>query len=228
VGVIQRWRDRSSINTPVTERTRIRPEILALTRSAEGFLAEEEGLKLFELAKRSACRAPCLEIGSYCGKSTLFLAEGCRASGGHCVFSVDHHSGSAEQQSGQEYYNPKLYDPELGRINTLPYFVRNLFQAGLLDWVIPVIGDSARVGKNWAGPLALVFIDGGHADENVRSDYETWSRHVISGGYVCFHDVFLNPAGGGQAPRRLFDEVKSSPRWQLEGLYSSLGVLRRR
>jgi MMP 1-O-methyltransferase len=216
------------MNAPLTGRTRIRPETLDLARAAEGFLAEEEGIKLFELAERSAYGAPCLEIGSYCGKSTLFLAEGCRASGGHCVFSIDHHSGSAEQQPGQEYYNPKLYDHELGRINTLPHFLRNLFQAGLLDWVIPVIGDSARVGKNWAGPLALVFIDGGHTDENVRSDYETWCRHVISGGYVCFHDVFLDPAAGGQAPRRLFDEAKGSRMWELEGLYSTLGVLRRR
>jgi predicted O-methyltransferase YrrM len=223
VGLIEKWRERDVHAVP-----RIRPEILDRARSADGFLAEEEGLKLFELAARTAGQAPCLEIGSYCGKSTLFLAEGCRVAGRYCVFSIDHHSGSVEQQPGQEYFNSKLYDHELKRINTLPHFLRNLSQAGLLEWVIPLIGDSARIGKNWVGALALVFVDGGHAEEDVRSDHETWSPHVISGGYLCFHDIYLDPATGGQAPRRLFNEVKSSRMWQMEGLYSTLGVLRRR
>jgi predicted O-methyltransferase YrrM len=228
MGVIQRWLGHRPRNTPAGGHATIRREVLDLARSAEGFLAEEEGLKLFDLAERSARRAPCLEIGSYCGKSTLFLAEGCRAARGHCVFSVDHHCGSVEQQPGEEYCNPKLYDSELGRLDTFPYFLRNLSQAGLLDWVIPVVGDSARVGRNWAGPLSLVFIDGGHSEEDVRSDYETWSRHVMSDGYLCFHDVFVDPEAGGQAPRRVFEKAQSSWLWQGEGVFSTLGVLRRR
>jgi predicted O-methyltransferase YrrM len=198
-------------------------------QDTKGFLSTGEGAKLLELAQQASRQAPCLEIGSYCGKSALFLGEGCRVAGLHSLFSIDHHRGSQEQQPGQEYFDADLYDPSLGRINTLPHFLRNLERAGLRDWVIPILGESAHVARNWTvGKLSLVFIDAGHSDRDVRSDYEFWSPCVTPGGYLCFHDIYPNPADGGQAPFRVFEHVRSLPNWCFVGLFESLGVLQRR
>jgi len=207
----------------------MRRELVQRAMNAKGFLAEGEGLKLFELAQTASRNAPCLEIGSYCGKSSVFLAEGCRVSGRFGLFSIDHHRGSEEQQSGQPFFDPELYDPSAGRINTIPHFLRNLEQSGLLDWVIPILGESARVARNWTnGGLSLIFIDGGHSDDDVTSDYELWSPHIIPGGYLCFHDVYPDPAVGGQAPYRVFEQARMLEKWRFAGLFGSLGVLERK
>jgi predicted O-methyltransferase YrrM len=220
---------RRSADKPVSHHVSIRPEILQQILNAKGFLSMKEGLKLFELAQRASGQAPCLEIGSYCGKSSLFLAEGCRAAGGYGLFSVDHHRGSQEQQPGQEYFDGDLYDPSEDRINTLPHFLRNLEQAGLLSWVIPMVGESTQVARNWTDvKLSLVFIDGGHSESDVSSDYECWSPYVVHGGYLCFHDIYPNPDNGGQAPFRVFEHVRSLSNWCFVGLFESLGVLQRR
>lgn len=218
-----------SQSTTISRPGLIRRDTLQRALDTKGFLSEGEGLKLFEQAYKAAPLAPCMEIGSYCGKSSLFLGEGCRLAAGYSLFSVDHHRGSQEQQPGQEYFDADLYDPALGRINTLPHLLRNLEHAGLLDWVIPIVGDSAQVARNWTGgKLSLIFIDGGHAEVDVSSDYEFWWPHIAPGGYLCFHDIYPNPADGGQAPFRLFERVRSLPQWTLVGLFESLGVLQRR
>lgn len=220
---------RHSADTPISHCESVRPETLQQILNAKGFLSMAEGLKLFELAQRASGQAPCLEIGSYCGKSSLFLAEGCRVAGGYGLFSVDHHRGSQEQQPGQEYFDADLYDSTLGRINTLPHFLRNLEGAGLQHWIIPIVGESTQVARNWiGGKLSLVFIDGGHSDCDVSSDYECWSPYVIQGGYLCFHDIYPNPDDGGQAPFRVFEHVRSLSNWRFMGLFESLGVLQRR
>jgi len=218
-----------SEDRPISTAKLIRCELLQRAADTKGFLSEREGIKLFELAQSASRLAPCLEVGSYCGKSSLFLAEGCRLAGRYGVFAVDHHRGSEEQQPGQKYFDADLYDPALARINTLPHFVRNLEQAGLLDWVIPVVGTSAQVARNWnGGKLSLVFIDGGHSDADVNSDYEGWSPYITPGGYLCFHDVYPDPADGGQAPFRAFERVRSLATWCTVGLFESLGILQRR
>ena len=81
-----------------------------LIKEVKGFLDEEEGLFLYRTAERAASRGPCLEVGSYCGKSAIYLGMGCRAQGG-ILFSIDHHRGSEEQQPGEEYFDPALFDP---------------------------------------------------------------------------------------------------------------------
>lgn len=207
----------------------MRDEVRRLALSAKGFLSEQEGLKLFELAREASGLAPCLEIGSYCGKSTLFLAEGCRAAAKHCVYAVDHHRGSEEQQPGQQYFDPDLFDAATGAVNTLPSFLGNLARAGLRDWVIPVISESARFAANWTGgSFSLVFIDGGHARRDVEADFLAWERHVMPGGWLCFHDIYPNPADGGQAPFEVFEAAQATRRWRHTGLFGCLGVLQRK
>jgi MMP 1-O-methyltransferase len=207
----------------------MRREILQRALEAKGFLSAGEGAKLFEFARAASRRAPCLEIGSYCGKSSLFLAEGCRLAGRYCLFSIDHHRGSQEQQPGQEYFDADLYDSSTGRINTLTHFLRTLEQAGMLASVIPIVGESSQVARNWlGGKLSLVFIDGGHSEDDVNSDCECWTPHIMPGGFLCFHDVYPNPAHGGQAPFRVFERVRLLSKWCYVGLFESLGVLQRR
>jgi predicted O-methyltransferase YrrM len=207
----------------------MRRDIKALALAAKGFLAEAEGLLLYELAYRASADGPCVEIGSYCGKSALFLGDGCRARGRYRLFSVDHHGGSEEQQPGQPYFDPDLLDAAQGRVNTLPRFVNTVARAGLEDWIVPVVGRSGTVAASWPGAgLALVFIDGGHSTEAVRTDFRGWASLVKPGGWLCFHDIYPNPADGGRAPFEVFEQARASRAWRYEGLVGSLGVLRRR
>ena len=203
----------------------MRSEVRSLALTAKGFLSEEEGDRLFILAQRCSRVAPCVEIGSYCGKSTLYLAEGCRY-GRYNLFSVDHHRGSLEQQPGEAYYDPELFDQKTQRHNSLPEYLKNVERAGLLDCVMPVLGDSVSVAKNFVGmQVSLVFIDGGHSLANVEGDFVHWSRLVIPGGYICLHDVYLNPEDGGQAPRHVWERAQSTGSWHSSGILGSLGVL---
>jgi predicted O-methyltransferase YrrM len=166
-------------------------------------------------------------VGSYCGKSALWLGAACRAEGG-VLFSVDHHRGSEEQQPGQPYFDPALYDHRRKRVDTLPAFRQTLEKAGLEDTVVPVVCASALAARAWRTPLALVFIDGGHAYETVRDDDRCWRDHLIPGGYLLFHDVFLDPASGGQAPRRVFEAAAASGRYHPLPMVGTLGILLRK
>jgi MMP 1-O-methyltransferase len=203
-------------------------ELLELARSAKGFMPLEEGLALFQLAAEASRYGPCLEIGSYCGKSALFLGEGCRVAGHHPLFTVDHHRGSEEQQPGQEYHDPELYDRERARFTTLDELIDNIARAGLEDWIIPIIGGSLQVGRYFGGrELGLVFVDGSHSEESVANDYETWAPRVRRGGFLCFHDVFSDPRAGGQAPYHVFERARASRAFHFHSQTGSLGVLRR-
>lgn len=205
------------------------PDTKKVALQAKGFMPEEEGLRLFELAYAASAHGPCVEIGSYCGKSAIFLGEGCRMRGRNRLFSVDHHFGSEEQQPGQEYYDAELFDPSLGRVNTLPHLVRNLRDAGLEEWVLPIVGRSAVVAASWPfAAAALVFIDGSHAKAEVEADYRGWSDRIMRGGWLLFHDIYTDPTAGGQAPREVFEAARASGKWRDEGLFGSLGVLRRK
>lgn len=196
---------------------------------AKGFLSVAEGQALFSFAAEASARAPCLEVGSYCGKSTVYLASGCRATGAHPLFAVDHHQGSPEQQPGQQYHDPELFDPRLQRVDTFGPFMATVRAAGLEDWVIPVVSDSARLARSWSGAgLSLVFIDGGHSEEDVRADVDGWAPKVISGGYVCMHDLFADPSQGGQAPFQGFERLRRTPGWTYVTRVETLGILRRR
>jgi predicted O-methyltransferase YrrM len=192
-------------------------------RTAIGFMPEAEGLALHDAGRRSARLGPLLEIGSYCGKSAIYLGSAARACG-TVLFSVDHHRGSEEQQPGQEYFDPRLLGPD-GRIDTLPTFRRALAATGLESVVIPVVGDSATVAAHWGTPLGLVFIDGGHSEEAAQADYASWSGFLRAGGLLVIHDVFSSPAQGGQAPFHVFRRALASGQFQQTAALGSLRVL---
>lgn len=192
-------------------------------RDAVGFMPEAEGLALHQAGVLAAGRGPLLEIGSYCGKSAIYLGAAAR-SGGTVLFSVDHHRGSEEQQPGHEYFDPRLLGTD-GRIDTLPTFRRVLAASGLESVVIPIVGDSATVAAHWGTPLGLVFIDGGHSEEAAQADYAGWSPHLRPGGLLVIHDVFPTPAQGGQAPFHVFRRALASGWFQEVASVGSLRVL---
>ena len=193
----------------------------------KGFLDEEEALRLYELAREASRFGPCLEIGSYCGKSAVYLGMACK-NNSTLLFSIDHHTGSEEQQPGEEYFDPDLLNPETGRIDTLRHFRKTLFDFDLEDTVIPLIGRSSTIGRVWETPLSLIFIDGSHAYEAVLSDYDIWGGKLIKGGYLLFHDIFSDPAKGGQAPYRVYQKALFSGLYEEKPMCESLGILIRK
>jgi predicted O-methyltransferase YrrM len=173
--------------------------LLEAARAAVGFMPDDEGLALHAAGRAAAAVGPLLEIGTYCGKSAIYLGAAARA-GRTIVYTVDHHRGSEENQAGWEHHDERLVDARTGRMDTLPFFRRTIEDAGLEDVVVAVIGRSTTIAAHWATPLGLVFIDGGHAFDVALADYEAWARHLAPGGLLVFHDVFEDPAAGGQAP----------------------------
>ena len=184
-------------------------ELMRAAQATAGFMPVAEGLALFEAAARYSRCGPVLEIGSYCGKSTIYLAAAA-SDAGQLVVTVDHHRGSEEHQPGWEYHDPRLVDPAAGRIDTLPSLRATLTAAGLEDHVVVVVGRSADVARLWGTPLGLVFIDGGHTEQAAITDFEGWAPWVASGGALAIHDVFSDPAEGGQAPYRIYRRALDS------------------
>jgi len=202
------------------------PLDVALIRSTKGFLDEEEGLHLYRIAAEAAVRGPCVEIGSYCGKSTIYIGTACRENR-QVLFAIDHHRGSEEQQPGEEYFDPALFDPRSGRIDTFRHFRETLARAGLEDTVAPIVCTSALAARGWATPLGLVFIDGGHAYETVLTDFNRWAPHVMPGGFLLFHDVFPDPSKGGPAPYAVYRRALNAGLFVKHSFVQSLGVLQR-
>jgi hypothetical protein len=204
------------------------PALLALAEATKGFMPTEEGAALHDAGVVGGANGPLLEVGAYCGKSTVWLGAAAREAG-TVLFSVDHHRGSEENQAGWEFHDPTLVDPETGRMDTLPWWRRTMAAGGLEDVVIGVVGESAVVGGAWRTPLGLLFIDGGHGDDVVRADERAWVDHVAPGGLVAIHDVFPDPADGGRPPYELFCRLLDRGFAEAEGLGAgSLRVLRRR
>lgn len=166
-------------------------------------MPQDEGLALFRHAETCPVPGPFLEVGSYCGKSAIYLGSAARDAG-RLLFALDHHRGSEENQAGWEWHEPDLVDPDIGRIDTLPEFRHTIFDAGLEGTVVAVVGDSPRVASSWSTPLALLFIDGGHGTEPAHLDYEGWTPQLVSGGTLLIHDVFPDPADGGRPPYEIY------------------------
>ncbi len=197
-----------------------------LPDTIKGFLEEEEGMCLYETAREASRSHPCLEIGCYCGKSTIYLGTGCRESGG-ILYSIDHHRGSEEQQPGEEYFDPDLLDPDTGRIDTFPWFRKTLAAAGLEETVVPIVAVSAAIARHWSTPLGLVFIDGGHTFEAAYTDYNCWASHIVPGGFLLIHDIFPDPGQGGQAPYMIYKLALHSGLFEEVKRVNTLAVLKR-
>lgn len=202
------------------------PDLLQHALAAKGFMPADEGALLHHTALTNLGNGPALEIGTYCGKSAIYLGAAAREVGS-TVFTVDHHRGSEENQAGWEHHDPTLVDPETGSMDTLPTFRRTIARAGLEDVVVAVVGRSTTVARHWRTPVALLFIDGGHAEIHAQNDYTGFAPWVQPGGVLVIHDVFERPEDGGQAPYHVWLRAVASGDFEPEETVGSMRVLRR-
>ena len=199
-------------------------DLLQIARAARGFMPDDEGMALYE----AACVAgpgPIVEVGTYCGKSSVYLGAGARVSG-TVVFTIDHHRGSEEMQSGWEHHDTELVDAD-GRMDSLPVARRLIESTGLDDVVVAMVGRSEVIGPAWASGASLVFIDGGHGPIPAHADYDLWAPHVAPGGVLAIHDVFPDPADGGRPPYEIYLRALESGDFVDERAQGSLRLLRR-
>ncbi|HEV8065664.1 MAG TPA: class I SAM-dependent methyltransferase [Acidimicrobiales bacterium] len=212
--------------------------VLAVARAAKGFMPDDEGMALAAVAAQvgrlGTGSGVIVEVGAYCGRSTTYLAFGVLSGAGAgdpqtIVFSVDHHHGSEENQSGWEHHDPTLVDPATGRLDTLPAWRRTMEEAQVESLTVALVGDSPTIAARWSSPAGLVFIDGGHGSEPAWADYHGWARHVAVGGWLVIHDVFPDPNDGGRPPYELYCRALDSGAFDEEaGLgQGSLRVLKR-
>lgn len=200
--------------------------LFAFADAIRGFMPPDEGRALHNHASTVAVEGPFLEVGSYCGKSTVYLgAAACQR--GRLLFAVDHHRGSEENQPGWEWHEPDLVDPASGLIDTLPEFRRTIRDSGLDGTVVAVVGDSPSVAAAWGTPLSLLFIDGGHGVEPAHADYQGWVPHLAEGGTLLIHDVFPDPADGGRPPFEIYQRAVASGAFEELDAVGSLRALRR-
>ncbi len=205
----------------------MRPSEFLRENDVKGFLAQDEGERLDSLVREVAHLGPCLEVGSYCGKSTVYLGLACQDEGA-TLYAVDHHRGSEEHQLGEEYHDPELYDQQVQRMDSFPVFRRTLAKANLEDTVVPIVATSEVVRRHWQTPLSLVFIDGGHSEPMAIADCLEWSRFIVPGGILAVHDIFPNPEDGGQGPWMGLTAVLETGSFELLDQVNSLGALRRK
>jgi MMP 1-O-methyltransferase len=203
------------------------PDLRKRAEEARGFMPSDEGLALYEAACDLPVPGPLLEVGSYCGKSSVYLGAAAQEQG-RLLFALDHHRGSEENQPGWEWHEPDLVDPAVGKMDTLPHFRRTIHDAGLEATVVALVGQSPAVARAWATPLAFLFIDGGHGVEPARLDYELWTPQVAVGGVLAIHDVFPDPADGGRPPyEQIYLPALASGLFEETRAVGSLRVLRK-
>jgi predicted O-methyltransferase YrrM len=202
-------------------------QLLEVARAAKGFMPDDEGAALHDAARDAARRvgAPLLEVGTYCGKSAVYLGAAAREAG-TVLFTVDHHRGSEENQSGWEHHDLEVVDARTARMDTLPFFRRTIEAAGLEEHVVGVVGHSVPIAKAWATPLAFLFVDGGHSEDVAMADYAGWSRHLRDGAILAIHDVFERREDGGQGPFHVWQRAVSDG-FSPVGVTGSLRLLER-
>lgn len=188
-----------------------------LADQTKGWLFPDEGPFLRSLALR--CSGPYLEVGSYCGKSTIWIGDSAEANG-TVLFAVDHHQGSPEMAPDRDCHDPEMVDGD-GAHDTLLAFRRTIRAACLTNTIIPVVAATATIGPLWALPVGFVFIDAAHDYAGCKLDSNTWLSRLTIGGLAAFHDTTI------PAIAQVVDEAAASSRFdEIEGCHT-IRVLQR-
>lgn len=211
---------------PETARAAQTSRLFELAEEVIGFMPADEGRALFDAAVAALDDGIAVEIGTYCGKSTVLLGAAA-ATTGSVLYTIDHHHGSEEHQPGWEFHDTTMVDPVSGRFDTLPTFRRTLDAAGLDDTIVAVVGKSTVVARGWRTPLQLLFIDGGHSETAAQQDFDGWAKWVSVGGTLVIHDVFPDPRDGGRPPYHIYCRAVESGQFTEVGCVGSLRVLHR-
>jgi predicted O-methyltransferase YrrM len=201
-------------------------QLFALADTVAGFMPADEGRALYDAALRYFDGGVGVEIGTYCGKSTILLGAAAEQKSA-VLYTVDHHHGSEEHQPGWQYHDTSMVDSVTGRFDTLPTFRRTLDAAALDDHVVAVVGKSSIVAGAWRTPLQVAFIDGGHSESAAEQDFDGWAKWVAPGGALLIHDVFPDPLDGGQAPYHIYCRATESRQFREVSVTGSLRVLER-
>lgn len=194
--------------------------------TVKGFLDPIEGEALYLYAKQYVKNDPCLEIGSYCGKSSVYLGSAVKENG-QKLYSIDHHKGSEEQQPGEEYFDSDLINAEGNGIDTLPFFLETIEKSKLDKFVIPIVSTSEEAYQDFTLNFDMVFIDGGHSEKAAQKDYELWSKRITKGGLLAIHDVFPNPEDGGRPPYNIYRRALESGNFKKLEMIKTLGLLKK-
>ena len=210
----------SDDDTDSTER------LFALAEQVQGFMPSDEGRALYDAAVRYFGGGIGVEIGTYCGKSTVLLGAAAQLTAS-VLYTIDHHHGSEEHQAGWEFHDASLVDEVTGLFDTLPTFRRTLDAAGLDDHVVAIVGKSPVVAQGWGSPLRFLFIDGGHTEAAAARDFDGWAKWVVTGGGLVIHDVFPDPKDGGRAPYQIYCRAIESGHFTEVAGTGSLRVLER-
>jgi MMP 1-O-methyltransferase len=210
----------SDDDTDSTER------LFALAEQVQGFMPSDEGKALYDAAVSYLDGGIGVEIGTYCGKSTLLLGAAAELTAS-VLYTIDHHHGSEEHQAGWEFHDASLVDEVTGLFDTLPTFRHTLDAAGLDDHVVAIVGKSPVVAQGWRSPLRFLFIDGGHTEAAAARDFHGWAKWVVTGGGLVIHDVFPDPNDGGRAPYQIYCRAIESGHFKEVGATGSLRVLER-
>lgn len=210
----------SQTNTSAADR------LFALAEQVRGFMPADEGRALYDAAVQYLAGGVGVEVGTYCGKSTLLLGAAAQQTAS-VLYTIDHHHGSEEHQAGWEYHDASLVDEVTGLFDTLPSFRRTLDTAGLDDHVVTIVGKSPVVARGWASPLRFLFIDGGHSEEAATQDFDGWAKWVTPGGALVIHDVFPDPKDGGRPPYYIYCRAIDSGQFREVSALGSLRVLER-
>ena len=198
-----------------------------IAEAVKGFLPKNEAAALYDAAIAVEVDGPLLEVGSYCGKSSVYLGYAAQSIG-RVLYALDHHRGSEENQAGWEHHDSELIDKQKGVMDTLPYFRDAIFAAGLEHVVIALVGHSGVIARNWTTPLSFLFIDGGHGEEPAKADFNGWVPKVKEGGTLAIHDVFPNPKDGGRPPyEQIYLPAIESGNWAEIDVEGSLRILKR-
>ena len=197
-----------------------------VAHAARGFMPHVEGLALYETVLAISVSGPIVEVGSYCGKSAIYLGAAA-SERGFVVFTIDHHRGSEEMQEGWEHHDADLVNPITGRMDSLPELRGNLEAAGLEGVVVPIVGESSVVAQHWSTPISMLFVDGGHGSKPAHADYENWAPKIAEGGFLAIHDVFEDPADGGRPPYEIYSRALTENGFEQHSSSGSLQVLRR-
>lgn len=184
-----------------------------------GFLHDVEGFTLLMLAAMGPGHGEIVEIGSFKGRSTCFLAFGAKSANRGMVTAIDPFTGSPEHQAGGQSADPDI----VKHGSTFAVFLDTLQRKGFSDRVRTLRMASEQAAAQWQVPIRLLFIDGDHSYAATRTDFTGFERFIEPGGVVCFHDIGT-PIGAG-CTAFLNELVTTNPSYKLLFQTVSLAVV---
>jgi len=153
-------------------------ETKRIVKSIQGWVGDKEGAYLFQRAKNCS-KGIIVEIGSWKGKSTVWLARGSKAGNKTRIYAIDPFDGR----------DSKFITIPQPDYSVFEIFKDNIRKAGLNDLITPIVSRSQDASDKIKERIEFLFIDGAHGYEFVKKDFELYFPKVLRGGIIVFHDA---------------------------------------